>query len=180
MRFLRDAVVTIGALAIVIAAIVYAAVARGGLSAEEKPGAIEQSIARRLVRLSIPSDARQQTNPFASKADSWREAAAHFDDHCAACHGADGRGRTDIGQYMYPPVPDLADPAIQQMTDGDLFYIVQNGVRWTGMPGWKKEHSADETWKLVSFIRRVPSLTSKDLEALGRETAAQEPHHHDR
>jgi len=178
MRFVRDAVITIAVLLIIAVVVVYAAVARGGLSAEERPGAIERSIARRLVRLAVPSDAKQQTNPFASKAETWREAADHFQDHCAVCHGADGRGRTDIGQYMYPQVPDLADPVVQQMTDGDLFYIIQNGVRWTGMPGWKKEHSADETWKLVSFVRRVPSLTANDLESMGHEKSEGESHHH--
>jgi mono/diheme cytochrome c family protein len=178
MRFLRDAVITIAVLLIVVAVIIYAAVARGGLSAEERPGAIERSIARRLVRLSIPSDARQQTNPYGSKADSWRDAADHFQDHCAVCHGADGHGRTDIGQYMYPRVPDLADPAIQQMSDGDLFYIIQNGVRWTGMPGWKKEHSADDTWKLVSFVRRVPSLTADDLKSPAHGESKREHEHH--
>jgi mono/diheme cytochrome c family protein len=180
MRFLRDAVVTIGALLIVTAVIVYAAVARGGLSADERPGAIERSIARRLVRLSIPPDAHDQANPYGGKTDTWRDAADHFADHCAVCHGADGRGRTEIGAYMYPQVPDLADPAIQQMKDGDLFYIIQNGVRWTGMPGWKKEHTPEDTWKLVSFVRRVPSLTADDLESMAHGEESQgAPHHHD-
>src|SRR5437879_13713119 len=119
MRFLRDAVFTLGALLIVVAVIVYAAVARGGLSADERPGAIERSIARRLVRLSIPPDAHDQANPYRSNANAWRESADHFDDHCATCHGADGRGHTEIGGYMYPPVPALADPPIQQISDGD-------------------------------------------------------------
>jgi mono/diheme cytochrome c family protein len=178
MRFLRDAVFTIGALLIVVAVIVYAAVARGGLSADERPGAIERSIARRLVRLSIPPDAHDQANPYRSNANAWRESADHFDDQCATCHGADGRGHTEIGGYMYPPVPDLADPAVQQMSDGDLFYIIQNGVRWTGMPGWRKEHTPEDTWKLVSFVRRVPSLTAEDLESLGHDKHEGEKEHH--
>jgi plastocyanin/mono/diheme cytochrome c family protein len=170
MRFFRDAVITIAVLVIVVLVVVYAMVARGGLSAEERPGAIERSIARRLVRLSIPADARQQTNPFAAKSDSWREAAGHFQDHCAVCHGADGHGRTDIGQYMYPQVPDLTEPAVQQMTDGDLFYIIQNGVRWTGMPAFRSSHSPDEIWQLVSFVRHVPRLPA---------VSASTPSHHD-
>jgi mono/diheme cytochrome c family protein len=181
MRFIRDAVVTIGALLIVLAVVVYAAVARGGLSADERPGAIERSIARRLVRLSIPPDAHDQSNPYSVKADAWRDAADHFADHCAVCHGADGRGRTEIGGYMYPPVPNLADPAIQQMSDGDLFYIIQNGVRWTGMPGWRKEHAPEDTWKLVSFVRRVPSLTADDLESMAHGEEPRGGHHqHDK
>src|SRR6185369_8929759 len=64
---------------------------------------------------------------------------------------------------MFPPVPDLADPAIQAMSDGALFAIISNGVRWTGMPAFRQEHNADETWKLVAFVRRVPGLDPRDL-----------------
>ena len=128
-----------------------------------------------------PPDAHDQANPYRSNANAWRESADHFDDHCATCHGADGRGHTEIGGYMYPPVPDLADPAIQQMSDGDLFYIIQNGVRWTGMPGWRKEHTPEDTWKLVSFVRRVPSLTAEDLESFGHDKhEGEKEQHHER
>lgn len=157
-RFLRDAVVTIVLLIVIVCVVAYASVSQGGLSADATPGPVERTIAGRLVQLSIPADSRNQANPFAANAEAWRDAADHFGDHCATCHGKDGRGHTDIGQYMYPKVPDLSSQTTQQMTDGALFYIIQNGVRWTGMPGWQKEHSPEETWKLVSFVRHVPSL----------------------
>lgn len=64
---------------------------------------------------------------------------------------------------MYPPVPDLADPAIQDMSDGALFAIIHNGVRWTGMPAFRGSHSPEEIWQMVSFVRRVPRLTPADL-----------------
>jgi len=183
MRFLRDALITIVVLLAIVWMVAYAAVARGGLSAEDPPGRVEQSVARRLVRLSIPSDARRQANPYASNGAAWRDAADHFSDHCAICHGRDGRSGTGIGGNMYPKAPDLGDPAIQRMSDGDLFYVIQNGVRWTGMPGWRDEHSADDTWKLVSFIRHVPSLTDEEIESLGEsgephEGGAPAHHHH--
>jgi plastocyanin len=63
---------------------------------------------------------------------------------------------------MYPPVPDLADPAIQRLSDGALFSIIQHGVRWTGMPAFQADHTADETWQLVSFVRQVPRLPPAD------------------
>ena len=68
-----------------------------------------------------------------------------------------------MGENMYPKVPDIASPEVQGRSDGALFHIIQNGVRWTGMPAWKNEHSSEETWKLVAFIRRVPTLTEADL-----------------
>ena len=176
MRFVRDAVITLLIVFLVVVAVGYARVKSGGLSAEAQPSRLESSVARRLVRLSIPAEAKNRKNPVGE--DAWREAADHFDDHCAVCHGSDGRGRTDIGANMYPKVPDLADPVVQQMTDGELFSIIQNGVRWTGMPGWKGEHSEDDTWKLVAFVRKVPSLTDADLKSAMAAHGNEKPDDH--
>jgi mono/diheme cytochrome c family protein len=178
MRFLRDALITVAILIAIVFVVTYARVKDGGLSAEDSPGRVETAIAHRLVNLSVPKNVGQQTNPHAVDASTWREAADHFEDHCAVCHGRDGRGSTDIGQDMYPKVPNLADPAAQRLSDGQLFFIIQNGVRWTGMPAWKGEHTADDTWKLVSFIRHLPSLTKQELDALPTDTD-EEHHHHE-
>ena len=180
MRFLRDALITVLAVLVVIVATAYVKVKDGGLSATEKPGRVESVVARRLLRLAIPAEAHTLTNPHAQDPRTWHEAADHYGDHCGICHGRDGHGRTEIGGNMYPNVPDLAAPAVQQLSDGDLFYIIQNGVRWSGMPAWQREHTPDETWKLVSFIRQVPSLTEEDLhgmEATEHEADHRHQHH---
>lgn len=178
MRFLKDAFITIVLVAVGLWAVAYAKVAGGGLSAEAQPGALERVVATRLVDLSIPRDHREQQNPFASKTDAWREAAEHYADHCAICHGADGRGHTEIGEHMYPKVPDLASDSVQHRSNGALFYIIQNGVRWTGMPAWRTEHAEDETWKLVSFIRHVPTLSPSDIANENDREPAEQPHRH--
>jgi mono/diheme cytochrome c family protein len=77
---------------------------------------------------------------------------------------------------MYPRVPDFTSSDVQSRSDGALFYIIQNGVRWTGMPAWKGEHSPEDTWKLVAFIRKTPTLTDADLKR--DETAKPEPPAH--
>jgi mono/diheme cytochrome c family protein len=111
----------------------------------------------------------------------WRTAAEHYRDHCAACHGNDGHAKTPLGQAMYPKTANLADPTVQRMSDGELFYVIQNGVRWTGMPAWKREHTTDDTWRLVSLIRALPTLTDADLKSAGLgsqpEQHAPEQHH---
>jgi cytochrome c553 len=179
MRFVRDAVITLVVLAVVVCLIAYMQVRAGGLSADKEPGRIERTVAGRLLRLSIPADAQHLSNPFSTNQTAWRTAADHFADHCAICHGRDGRGKTEMGQNMYPKVPDLIDSGIQGLSDGALFYIIQNGVRWTGMPAWKNEHSADDTWKLVSFIRKLPSLTEQELDSLEKQTGGEESHEGD-
>ena len=163
MRFVRDAVITILLLAIVAATTAFVVVRRGGLAANTEPGRLERSVARRLIRLSIPAEADRQQSPLREQADAWRQAREHYLDHCAVCHGRDAKGNTDMGANMYPKVPDLTSTDVQRRSDGALFYIIQNGVRWTGMPAWKEEHSSEETWKLVAFIRKAPTLTEADM-----------------
>jgi plastocyanin len=136
------------------------------LAADREPGPLETAIARRLVRLSIPADARRAVNPNATGGEAWRDGAIHFQQRCAFCHGGDGRGQSPVATRMYPPVPDLASAPIQQMSDGEIFAVIEHGVRWTGMPAFRGMHDAAEIWDLVSFVRRVPELTSADLQAV--------------
>src|SRR3954447_4892509 len=143
---------------VLAAGVVYALVGKDGLAADRAPGAVETAIARRLVLLSIPAAARGLINPNASNADAWRAASDHFAAHCAGCHGPDGRGHSEFAAHMYPPVPDLSDPAIQAFSDGALFSIIQHGVRWTGMPAFQADHPPEDTGKLVSFVRQVPRM----------------------
>jgi mono/diheme cytochrome c family protein len=163
MRVVRDVVVTLVTVCVVVALVSYLKVADGGLSAATPPTRVERVIAGRLVRLSIPSADRLRPNPFAADANAWHEAADHYADHCATCHGTDGRGHTEVSEHMYPPVPDLTSTAAQQLSDGDLYYIIQNGVRWTGMPAFGSDHSPEETWRLVSFVRHIPGMAAANV-----------------
>lgn len=177
MRFVRDALITIVLLGIAATIVAAVYVRRGGLAASDEPGRLERAVANRLVRLSIPSDADRARNPFKDDADAWRTARDHYLDHCAVCHGRGGKGDTDVGRNMYPKVPDLTSATVQGRSDGALFYIIQNGVRWTGMPAWKQEHSTDDSWKLVAFIRKTPTLTEADLKTdAPAATAGEEGH----
>ena len=173
--------ITIAVLLAIVAVVLYTQVRAGGLAADTEPGQTERLIASRLVRLAIPADAKQQQNPLGADKTVWRSAADHYGDHCAACHGNDGRGDTDLGRNMYPGVPSFADETVQRMSDGELFYIIQNGVRWTGMPAWKDEHTAEDSWRLVSLIRAIPTLTPADLESagLGGGSEGKGDHHHE-
>ena len=93
---------------------------------------------------------------------------AHFANHCALCHANDGSGRTEIGQNLYPKAPDMRLPGTQQLTDGELFSIIHNGIRLTGMPAWgNADEKADEdSWKLVHFIRRLKDLTPEEIKEM--------------
>jgi mono/diheme cytochrome c family protein len=107
-----------------------------GIGTRTPPSTLEAGAARLLRRTMIPASARLRVNPEPSTPESVREGMAHWADHCALCHANDGSGATPIGQALYPPAPDMRQDATQRLTDGELFYIIENGVKMTGMPAW--------------------------------------------
>ncbi|HKU25260.1 MAG TPA: c-type cytochrome [Candidatus Sulfotelmatobacter sp.] len=86
---------------------------------------------------------------------------------CSVCHGYDGSAQTQVGRALYPKPPDLRQPPTQELTDGEIHYIIQNGVRLTGMPAWSTKHAQPEedSWKLVLFIRQLREPSTKELQA---------------
>jgi mono/diheme cytochrome c family protein len=134
-----------------------------GWSARQEPLGIERWIARRVWAGALPAAARNQANPAPKTPEVLAEARAHWADHCASCHANDGSGDAVMGARMYPPSPDMRKAATQNLSDGELFYIIQNGIRLTGMPPWGgSDHDAEDSWKLVRFIRHLPDLTIEE------------------
>jgi mono/diheme cytochrome c family protein len=119
-------------------------------------------------RLAVPGDVRSTRNPVVPTAEVLAEGMAHFADHCAGCHGADGSGQTEMGRGLYPKAPDMRLAGTQDLSDGELFYVIEHGIRFTGMPGWRTGTQAGEesSWHLVHFIRHLPRLTEAELERM--------------
>src|SRR5579862_9812256 len=136
--------------------------------ARREPSRIETTVARLARSWSLPPGARQTKNPFSTSPQLLQEASRHFADHCAFCHGNDGSGNSEMGQNLYPPAPDMRLPETQQLSDGELYYIIHNGVRWTGMPAWGDPGDDPDSWKLVLFIRHLPNLTPDELRDMQR------------
>jgi hypothetical protein len=111
-------------------------------SAREKPNRLEVLLARKARRLAVPPGITELKNPI------------------AVCHGNKGDGRTMINAGLYPPAPDLRLSDTQDLSDGEILFIIKNGIRFTGMPGWGG--SDEENWKLVLFIRHLPKLSDKE------------------
>jgi mono/diheme cytochrome c family protein len=143
---------------------VYWFVRSHGFSAREKPTALEAYLARHARRIAAPPGARELKNPLEPAPLNIAEARDHFADHCATCHGNDGRGKTQVNEGLYPPAPDMREAQTQDLSDGEIFHVIKNGVRFTGMPGW--DGKDEENWKLVLFIRHLPRLTSKEIELM--------------
>jgi mono/diheme cytochrome c family protein len=136
-----------------------------GFSARDEPSAVEAMTARTVRRLAVPRRSRSLANPVYPSEQVFADARAHFADHCAVCHANDGSGNTIIGRNLYPKAPDMRLDPTQSFTDGELYAIIQDGIRLTGMPAWGKEgdENDEDSWKLVHLIRHLKDLTPGQL-----------------
>lgn len=141
-----------------------------GISAREDPPRAEVVMARAARGLLIPASTARARNPLLPTPEILRSARAHWADHCASCHGNDGKGDTKMGRNLYPRAPDMTAPATQKLSDGELFWIIENGIKLTGMPAWGADSHEDdaETWELVQLIRLLPALTEAELAEMKR------------
>jgi mono/diheme cytochrome c family protein len=136
-----------------------------GVNATATPGPIETAVSRAARHYLLPAALRGRQNPVPSSAESLADGKAHWADHCASCHANDGSGDTPMGRGLYPKAPDMRLAATQQLSDGELFALIEHGVKLTGMPAWTTGTADGEqaTWRLVRFIRQLPALTEADL-----------------
>lgn len=151
---------------VIVSIIASVIVIRRGFSAREQPTALEAFVARTARRLATPTSMKNAKNPFTATPELLADARAHFADHCATCHANNGSGQTTIGQNMYPKPPDMRLASTQQLTDGEIYSIIHNGIRLTGMPAWGEADRDQDSWKLVLFIRHLPKLTAEEEKAM--------------
>lgn len=155
--------VTVAALLLIIGMVF--SMLRKGFSAADKPSAVEAFMATTMRRFAVPSDLKGAKNPLPFTPDIVAQGRAHFADHCAICHGNDGKGKTSMGPNFYPKAPDMTLPETQSQSDGALFATIENGIRLTAMPsfGGGTAESAFGSWALVHFIRHLPKITPEEL-----------------
>lgn len=165
----RKSLAAVGVLVLVVAGIGTFAwlKAQKGFSARHEPSALEKFAAETMRAISMPSSAKALKSPTRIDDDRLAEARMHWADHCAICHANDGSGNTPIGKGLFPKPPDMRTKVTQSKIDGELFFIIENGVRLTGMPAWGSDGShSDESWALVAFIRQLPNLTPEEIKAM--------------
>ena len=165
MKAVLRALVVLVVIAGVAGGAVAYSIVRRGLSTRVDPSRVEELVARNMRRLATPTAVRAQANPIEASEAVLDEALAHFADHCAVCHANNGSGETEIGRSLYPRAPDMRAEASQGLSDGELFSIIENGIRLTGMPAWGTGTPDGEraSWGLVHVIRRLPTLTADEI-----------------
>ncbi len=169
MRRWIAAGMVVGVAAVVLSAAIARLVLPGLSSARAVPPRIEVAAATWLLHASVPPAAAAQSNPLAADEANLAAGAALFQQNCAVCHGYAGTGDTRIGSGEYPRAPDLRHAA-PELSDGEIFYHIRNGIRNTGMPAWDLPDRA--IWQLVLFTRHLPMVASVQPQASGSVAGA--------
>ncbi|MGB6869248.1 MAG: cytochrome P460 family protein [Acidobacteriaceae bacterium] len=136
-----------------------------GCTADKHPSRDEAGLADAAKDVTIPLEAGKKKNPLPETDEVVSQGQEVFLGSCAQCHGPDGRGDASLGRSMNPPAMDLDSPHVQHWSDAELFWIIQNGIRLTGMPSWQSSISDNDTWKLARFIHNLPRLDAASASA---------------
>lgn len=164
MKFLAGIVFGVVALGALAAVVLFAG--WFDVAASVPPGALETRVARFALDRSVARRAPNASNPLGKDPAALKTGAEHYREMCVTCHGAPGVDSSEIGEGLNPAPPDLTLSRVQARSDGELFWIVQNGLRMTGMPAFGPTHKEREIWAIVAFLRHLPSLTPEEEKAL--------------
>jgi len=132
------------------------------ISAVNSPGRMEASIANSMREWYIERGAKSvPATSIANNAESISQGEALYSMSCAQCHGADGRKPMPIGEWMNPRVPSLRSADVQEMPDKEIFWVIKNGIRLSGMPGFAKLSTDPEIWQMTYYVRSLGATPAK-------------------
>lgn len=147
--------VVIASVVLLVLVVVGGAVRQFSLTALDEPGRAETYLATKAKHLLVSRDSRDVPPEPSSTAASIAAGEKLYGVECASCHGLNGRTPTDAGRWMYPRAADLTSGQVQQYSDRELFWIVRNGIRFSGMPAFGKVETDEHIWQLVHYIRTL-------------------------
>jgi mono/diheme cytochrome c family protein len=154
---------------LLLVVLIFAVVVASGtinMAASSPPGIIEENVGNALFRSSLQKRAPNETNPYLHDKEAIEKGEHEYKEMCVDCHGVDGVEPGPIGKGLNPPAPYLDARVVQKKTDGQLFWIIDHGIRMTGMPAFGKTHPDDEIQKIVAYVRTLPDLTPAQKEEL--------------
>jgi mono/diheme cytochrome c family protein len=150
------------AIVVLVVVLIGIAVMRFNLTALHEPGPAETRLANLSKRYFIYRASRHgiPPRPLDTKA-SIERGGSHYGLDCGICHADDGRAQRAPGQWMYPRASDLTSKQVQSYSDQELYWIIQNGIRFTGMPAFGDVETPDHVWDLVNYVRTLPGESTK-------------------
>lgn len=171
----------LGVLAVIAAGVGYVYSGAFNVAAGEPHTALEVWIFRTAMETSVKARARDIAPPSVPRSQKIGEAFRMFDEMCTQCHGAPGKDPTMVGKGLNPPPPSLSN-ATERWSRAEVFWIVKNGIKMTGMPAFGPTHSDEELWLLVAFLQRLPNIPPEEFnemaEKFGQSGKSQQPQQH--
>jgi mono/diheme cytochrome c family protein len=134
-------------------------------AADQKPSWAEEKVAMAAVDASTDRRASDAKNPVEPTETNVTAGAQIYLDHCAGCHGVPSNPDSTFARSFNPPAPEFFQDA-PDMSASQNFYIIQHGIRWTGMPAWGKTLSDTQIWTLCAFLdntEKLPAAAQKIL-----------------
>ena len=138
---------------------------------------LERVIFNSTMRHSVRARAGKEQREVWSE-DQLRSGFEEYDSMCIICHAAPGKEPGDIRKGLQPQPPNLAEAA-KQWSSAELFWIIKNGVKMTGMPAFGPTHSDEKIWNIVGFVRRLPQISAQEFKAMEERSGKSSEHEHD-
>jgi len=110
---------------------------------------------QRVRLLGIPDEYRGMQNPLPPTPPNLQQGEKRYAEFCGSCHGPDGSGDTPLGHALYPRPRDLRSAPVQTQSDGELFWMVAQGIRYSGMPAGRYQHTEEQMWQMVLHLRAL-------------------------
>jgi mono/diheme cytochrome c family protein len=173
-RLFRFVIVALIGILIAAVVLLFLVMPRMQWNATARPSATEGWVARYVLRKWIHANAPDERNPLQPTAENLREGENEYDEHCAVCHALDGSARNRLGGDFYPPIPRLSRGA-SFLSDGQIYFIVGNGIRMSAMPGFGTTHSPDELWRIILWVRHFPNLTAPERATIQAQMNEKQP-----
>jgi len=173
MKFISGVVATILIIIIIGLIIIYSG--WYDVSAANKPTGFERWLFGTTMDNSVEKHSKDLAAPNLESPDKIKEGFVHYNEMCLECHGAPGENESELEKGLNPKPPDLSNSA-QDMSPEELFWVIKNGIKMTGMPAWGKTHSDDKIWSIVAFIEKLPGMTGVQYDSLQSISKPEEEH----
>jgi len=102
-----------------------------------------------------PASAKKLKNPLSATGENIGSGKTLFNKYCASCHGEDGKAKTQIAANMKVKPSDLTSKAMNGITDGEIYWVVTNGITKSGMPAFKTKTNDQERWRMTLYVKSL-------------------------
>ena len=136
------------------------------VAATKDPGPVEMKIMPWVRDRSIHKRAAAVSNPFAHDPAVLPLGMEFYRESCVMCHGAPEVDVTAFAEGLNPAPPPLEDEEILRLSDGEIFWVIKNGIRMTGMPAFEDAYESEEVWQIVAYVRHLPEITEEEVDYL--------------